>query len=270
MREGRELDGTVRFQDLDAAQSAALGLTRDRFAPRIQPSPTAENKYEQRFDPYGEYLHWHDYITNPIGRFCNQGAHVLTDVLKPVVEMFGNNDTASVARFARKWWYSAMAYTPYFGMKTSVLIFDWDTPRMNMALDRMLGGIWHLNKAEFKAGLTEVLRDMKMVGHAFPEAKRERDVKLKMRGFRNQLWASEDELIQQEEKALLKQEEVLEGAAGANSITPASVKPFATENLKREIPQKKSLTATQLLPRQAIETIKPREASYQQELSARN
>jgi hypothetical protein len=79
---------------------------------------------------------------------------------KPIAAAASKINTDEIEEFSRIYANAALAYTPYFMMKTDVLSAEWDTKRTDMALDRALDGIGHLKWGEFKAGMGEVLRAM--------------------------------------------------------------------------------------------------------------
>lgn len=153
--------------------------------------------YEKRYKEFGQNVEWHDKFTNPVGRFCNDSGHALTEVIKPVARFFKKDaNFGNISKHAQRYVDGTLAYTPYFMVKTDLLSTAYDTPRMDMAIDRMIGGIGHLKFGEFKAGAGEVLHSI--MQRPFDDVNRERLAQKKMRTYTNQLWSSQDEIIAKE------------------------------------------------------------------------
>lgn len=153
--------------------------------------------YEKRYKEFGQNVEWHDKFTNPVGRFCNDSGHALTEVAKPVARFFKKDaNFGNISKHAQRYMDGTLAYTPYFMVKTDLLSTAYDTPRMDMAIDRMIGGIGHLKFGEFKAGAGEVLHSIMM--RPFDDVNREKLAQKKMRTYSNQLWSSQDEIIAKE------------------------------------------------------------------------
>jgi len=160
-------------------------------------APDKSKGYERRYDAFGQNVEWHDKFTNPVGRFCYNSGHVLTEVIKPVAKLFNkNSDPAKISKHAQRYMDGALAYTPYFMVKTDLLSTAYDTPRMDMAIDRMIGGIGHLKFGEFRTGAGEVMHTM--LNRPFEDPDREKLAQKKMRTYTNQLWSSQDEIFAKE------------------------------------------------------------------------
>lgn len=160
-------------------------------------APDKSKGYEKRFNAFGQNVEWHDKFTNPVGRFCHDSGHALTEVIKPAVRFFNKDaDMGAVSKHAQRFMDGSLAYTPYFMAKTDLLSTAYDTPRMDMAIDRMIGGIGHLKFGEFKAGAGEVLHSMLL--RPFDDPNREKLAQKKMRTYSNQLWSSQDEIFAKE------------------------------------------------------------------------
>jgi hypothetical protein len=124
---------------------------------------------------------------------------VLTEALKPAAKFFKKNpDFGALSKHAQRYMDATLAYTPYFMVKTDLLNTAYDTPRMDMAIDRMIGGIGHLKFGEFKAGAGEVLHSVMM--RPFNDPDREKLAQKKMRTYTNQLWSSQDEIFAKEKE----------------------------------------------------------------------
>lgn len=133
--------------------------------------PDRSGGYEHRFDPFAHNEHtWHGKITNKIGRFNYDAGTALNEFIMPLGRKMGFSAN-TVNLFARKDVNAALSYMPYFMMKTDILSAEWDTKRMDMALDRMLTGIGRLKWGEFRAGIGEVMRAT--MREPFSEPKRE-------------------------------------------------------------------------------------------------
>lgn len=55
---------------------------------------------------------------------------------------------------------AAMAYTPYFFMKSDVMASYWDTAKMDMAIERAIDGVSGFKASEIKEGVGEIWRSM--------------------------------------------------------------------------------------------------------------
>ncbi len=77
------------------------------------------------------------------------------------------NSLKSIARTAGM---AAFAYTPYMYMKAE-LASKWDTPHMDLAINRAIDGVFHLNLGEFKAGIAEISSAIR--NEPFQDPKRE-------------------------------------------------------------------------------------------------
>ncbi len=171
---------------------------KDGTAAPFNPFVTRKSSgYERRYREYDQNVEWHDKFTNPVGRFCNDSGHALTEVIKPAARFFKKDaNFANIGKHAQRYVDGTLAYTPYFMVKTDLLSTAYDTPRMDMAIDRMIGGIGHLKFGEFKAGAGEVLHTI--MQRPFDDVNRERLAQKKMRTHTNQLWSSQDEIIAKE------------------------------------------------------------------------
>lgn len=159
--------------------------------------PNKSHGYESRYDFFSQNNEWHDKFVNPVGRFCYDAGHVLTEASKPVARAFSKSpDYAGISKHAQRYMDATLAYTPYFMVKTDLLNTAYDTPRMDMAIDRMIGGIGHLKFGEFKAGAGEVLHSIML--RPFSDPNREKLAQKKMQTYTNQLWSSQDEIFAKE------------------------------------------------------------------------
>lgn len=163
----------------------------DAFIPK-------RNVYNRRLDFFGQKVNFLDPLTNPVGRFCYEGGHVLTEAVKPVARAFGAKDMGKISGHVQRYFDGAMAYTPYFMVKTDVLGYAYDTPRMDMSIDRMISGVGHLNFGEFRAGAGEVLHTI--LNKPMTDPDREKLAQKRMRTHADQLWSSQDEIMAKEKE----------------------------------------------------------------------
>lgn len=260
--------GTENIEKIPGTQKSFIQFQKnfknDINAPiKDEPFKILRNGYERRYDAYSiannrpdiytsalqgrNSLEWHDRITNPIGKLCYSTSNLLTEALKPAARLIrGNVNSGRVADFSRRAAYASLSYTPYFAMKSDILTAAWDTPRMDMAIDRALHGIAHLKPGEFAAGCSETWRSF--VGRPFAEIDRERLAQRKMHVYQNQLWGEPEEI---------------EASFEAEKKIAAHHHPTFIE---REALKKKPMTQlASHAPKSS--PIKPREASYREELS---
>lgn len=184
-------------KDTDFVYKSGKKSDFDAFAPqRGNGQEDSYRTYHRRFDPFAQNVTWHDKFTNPVGRFCYEGGRALTEVVKPVARLFGITDTSTLAKHVQKYVDATMAYTPYFMLKTDVLGKAYDTPRGDMAADRMNAGIAHADLGEIKQGGAEVM-DV-IMGRPFADPDREKAAQKKMLTFADQIWNSQEEIIAKE------------------------------------------------------------------------
>ena len=114
----------------------------------------------------------HNKLTNPVGFLSEKTADTLNSAIQGVGAKLGV-PPYKTAHFARTAAFASLAYTPYFMAKTDILAAEWDNNRMDMALDRTLDGVGHLNWGEFKAGIAEVMRSTMREPFTDPERERQ-------------------------------------------------------------------------------------------------
>lgn len=155
-------------------------------------APDKRQGYEQRYDYFSRNDVWHDKLTNPVGHFCYRTGHTLTEAVKPIARFFGFKDMGAVSGHVQRVVDAGLAYGPYFGLKTDVLGFSWDNPKMDMGIDRTIDGVTHCNIGEAFAGMREV-KDT-IINKPFEDPARQALVQKKMHVHTDQIWSSPDEI----------------------------------------------------------------------------
>ena len=87
---------------------------------------------------------------------------------------------------------AGVAYFPYFALKTDILGFAYDNPKMDMAADRTVDGITHLNLGEVMKGGGEIVHTI--LNQPFSDPDRQKTVEKRMRTHTNQIWSNQDEI----------------------------------------------------------------------------
>jgi hypothetical protein len=152
----------------------------------VNPYLTVRNGYEHRPDPFSNDIYpdgvgspWYNKFTNAIGRVCYSAGDIVNEGLMPILHKKLGVSADTVNDFSRKYANAAIAYTPYFMMKTDTGSVAWDTKRTDLGIDRTLSGIAHLKWNDFSGGFGEVYRSM--LGQPFAEPARERLAKEAMK-----------------------------------------------------------------------------------------
>jgi hypothetical protein len=154
---------------------------------------------EKPFDAYAISNTWYDPTTNFIGRiserFTNYTTHAISSVgkyhdenvllknkfaglTKSQQDKLIEHRVNSLKSISRTAGMAAFAYTPYMYMKGE-LSKKWDTPRMDVGIDRSIDGLFHANVSEFKAGIGEVCKAIN--NERFDDPEREKEVQKRMK-----------------------------------------------------------------------------------------
>lgn len=122
-------------------------------------------KYVDRMkiDAYGETYGAFDALLNPLGKLNNKMRKKAHKPLYTINDKLGldlNNEKIAGKHVTDMFVNASFAYTPYFMMKNDVMAYNWDTAKMDMAIERAIDGATHLRGDEFVEGTKEIWASM--------------------------------------------------------------------------------------------------------------
>jgi hypothetical protein len=123
------------------------GVVDTLLNPIAKATVTARETLRKPLGPVFDFLAT---FTNKIRKFLG----------RPVGKLSNEGGTEGRKR-AGTYILASMAYTPYFWAKSDYLADKLDYGRMDVAVERMLGGAGHVNPGEFKAGIGEMWQAIK-------------------------------------------------------------------------------------------------------------
>jgi hypothetical protein len=119
----------------------------------------ADGKPETKYPSYERTYGVFDSLTNPLGAINNKlrkKGHYTIGKIKEYSGVELNTKELRAKRFADAVINASFAYTPYFFMKSDVMAAQWDTGKMDMAIERTIDGVSSFQPNEIKEGLGEI------------------------------------------------------------------------------------------------------------------
>lgn len=133
-----------------------------------------------RIDAYKHKYTWFEELLNPLGKVNDKVRRAAHAPVKWLEEVKGTNidEKFRAKNFTDTFVNASFAYTPYFMMKNDVMAYNWDTAKMDMAIERFVDGATQLSGKEMKEGLGEIWASMQTwkAPHGMPFKDPEREV----------------------------------------------------------------------------------------------
>lgn len=149
----------ARHEGTDWSHGANIPNPITPYMSVLQPDGRPLKKYPSYDKTYGTF----DALVNPIGKINNDMRKMVHYPIGKAKEHLGIDlDTQKIRakHFTDDVVNASFAYTPYFFMKSDVMAAQWDTGKMDMAIERAIDGVTSFKPSEVKEGVSEIWNTM--------------------------------------------------------------------------------------------------------------
>jgi len=248
--------------------STGAPFSRRDVNPRLF-EPVMQGK---QFNPYEKSFGRVDSMFNAVGKFSNSAARSLDGLAERADKRWGSAGKEFLGipktykEISRNYVNAAMSYTPYMYAKAEAAHL-WDNGKTDLAAERMIDGIAHLNWGEFKSGLGEVAAAVLHEPFSDPVREKEAQRRVRVDTSAAETFDREQELIEeQEDRAQLAsaikpgnwRERVISAAPEKKPVRGEGAALEDTYKIaSRVTPERKAKYAEQEEMRKALEELQP-------------